>query len=99
MPYYPPVLPRTNGLSVVSFVLSLLWIGGFGSLLGVIFGIRGHKAVKRSAGWQTGGGLAIDLRSVELVDGVHEQDEARVERERSKQPDDPDDKPTTFPPD
>jgi hypothetical protein len=39
-------------------VLSILWLGGLGSVLAVIFGISGHRTVKRSNGWQTGSGLA-----------------------------------------
>ena len=29
---------RTNGLAIASFVLSLVWLGGLGSVLAVIFG-------------------------------------------------------------
>jgi uncharacterized protein DUF4190 len=46
----------TNGLAVTSFVLSLLWFGGLGSILAIIFGVIGRKQVKESG--QGGGGLA-----------------------------------------
>ena len=56
---YGPAAPKTNGLAIASFVLSLLWIAGLGSLLAVIFGISSRNSIKRSHGQQTGDGFAI----------------------------------------
>ncbi len=50
---------RTNGLAVASLVLGILWIGGLGSLLALIFGIIGLRTIDRSEGTETGRGLAI----------------------------------------
>jgi|SRR5271166_3378633 len=51
--------PRsTSGLAIVSFVLSLVWLAGLGSLLAVIFGIVAHSDINRSKGAKSGGGLA-----------------------------------------
>lgn len=59
----PPIQPvsvqqkqGTNGMAVASFVLSLLWIWGLGSLLAVIFGAIGRKQTNESG--QGGSGLA-----------------------------------------
>ena len=46
----------TNGLAVTSFVLRLLWFGGIGSILAIIFAVIGKKQIKVSG--QGGGGLA-----------------------------------------
>jgi hypothetical protein len=56
MPVGPP---KTNGTAVASLVLSLVWLGGLGSLLAIIFGISSRRAIKASQGQQTGGGLAV----------------------------------------
>jgi hypothetical protein len=61
-----PVMPTgvvyhqsTNGLAIASLVFSLLYLGGLGSLLGVIFGHVARGQVRRSQGAQSGGGLAL----------------------------------------
>ena len=46
----------TNGMAVASFVLSLLWMWGLGSLLAIIFGAIGRKQTSESG--QGGSGLA-----------------------------------------
>src|SRR5437763_1134677 len=56
-PVIPP-RPTTNGLAVASLVLSIVWLGGLGSLLAVIFGARARGQVNRSQGTQSGSGLA-----------------------------------------
>ena len=56
-PSYRPA-QRTSGLAIASFVLSLVWILGFGSLLAVILGLVARNNIKRSGGLQTGKGLA-----------------------------------------
>ncbi len=53
------VLQRTNGLSVASLVLGIVWVFGIGSILAVIFGFVGRKQIKDSGGRQTGEGLAL----------------------------------------
>jgi hypothetical protein len=60
-PYAPgsPPPAQTNALSVASLVLGIVWLGGLGSLLAVIFGHIGLGQVKRSHGTQTGRGLAL----------------------------------------
>ncbi len=47
----------TSGLAVASLVLGILWLGGFGSLLAVIFGAVGLKQTKD--GVKGGRGLAV----------------------------------------
>ena len=49
----------TNGLAVASLVLSLLWFCGAGSIAAVVLGFVGKRQVDRSAGAQSGAGLAI----------------------------------------
>lgn len=61
-PYYPatqygPAPGPTNGLTIASLVLSLLWLGGLGSLLGIIFGHVSHGQIKRRQ--QRGSGIAL----------------------------------------
>jgi len=61
---YVPV-QRTNGLAVASLVCSLVWLGGLGSILAIIFGFVARAQIKRSIGGVDGGegaqgnGLAI----------------------------------------
>jgi hypothetical protein len=56
-----PYSPRrkTHGLAIASFVLSLLWIFGLGSLLAVIFGIIALVAIGKAKGAMRGRGFAI----------------------------------------
>jgi hypothetical protein len=61
---YPPGTPytsrpKTNGLAIAGFVLSILWLFGLGSLLAVIFGIVALVAISRANGAQRGRGWAI----------------------------------------
>jgi branched-subunit amino acid permease len=46
-------------MAVTSLVLGILWIGGLGSLLALIFGIIGLRSIDQSEGAETGRGLAI----------------------------------------
>jgi hypothetical protein len=48
----------TSGLAIASLVLSILWIGGLGSILAVIFGIVALSQIRQSRGRQQGIGLA-----------------------------------------
>lgn len=54
----PPVVQTTNGLSVASLVLGIVWVFGLGSILAVIFGFIGRKQIRQSGGTQSGGGMA-----------------------------------------
>jgi Domain of unknown function (DUF4190) len=57
--WYAPAARKANTMAVASLVLSILWLGGLGSLLAVIFGISGRKQIERSQGQENGEGLAI----------------------------------------
>ena len=53
----PPMMdmpPRTSGLAIAGFVLSLVACG----LLGLIFSIMGKNEIQRSGGTVVGGGFA-----------------------------------------
>jgi hypothetical protein len=52
-----PAKQGTNGMAVASFVLSILWLGGIGAVLAVIFAAIGKKQIGRTG--QGGNGLAI----------------------------------------
>jgi hypothetical protein len=49
----------TSGKAIASLVLSLVWIGGLGSLLAVIFGFSARGDIRQSRGRLGGDGLAI----------------------------------------
>ena len=51
-----PVATGTNGMAIASFVLGLLWLGGLGSLLAVVFGVIGRRQTRETG--QSGKGLA-----------------------------------------
>jgi hypothetical protein len=55
---YVPV-QKTNGLAVASLVCSLVWLGGVGSLLAIVFGFIARSQIKRAEGNVQGNGLAI----------------------------------------
>jgi hypothetical protein len=58
--YYPPGgAGPTNGFAIASLVLSIIWIGGLGSLLAIIFGIVARRQIRSSAGRQGGEGIAV----------------------------------------
>lgn len=58
--YYPtgPTPWSTNGMAVASLVLAILWLGGIGSVLGVIFGHVARRQIKRRPQRGAGVGLA-----------------------------------------
>ena len=64
---YPPVGPlygyvpvqKTNGLAIASLVCSLVWLGGVGSILAIIFGFIARSQIKKSEGAVQGNGLAL----------------------------------------
>jgi len=51
--------PHTNGLSVASLVLGIVWLWGLGSLLALVFGYIAKRDIDRSNGTQSGRGMAI----------------------------------------
>lgn len=55
---YVPV-QKTNGMAIASLVCSLVWLGGVGSILAVIFGFIARSQIKKSEGTVQGNGLAI----------------------------------------
>jgi hypothetical protein len=49
---------QPNGLAIASLLLAVLWFAGLGAILALVFGYRARMQIKRSAGKQTGSGLA-----------------------------------------
>jgi uncharacterized membrane protein len=47
-----------SGPAIASMVLGLLWIGGLGSILALVFGYVSKRAIQQSHGGQIGRGLA-----------------------------------------
>jgi hypothetical protein len=60
-PYAPGVVQTTttNGLAIASMVLGIVWIWWIGSILALVFGYVAKGQIDRSAGRQTGRGMAI----------------------------------------
>lgn len=67
-PFSPPravnatpddVQHRTNGMAIASFVLGLLWVGGVGAILAIVFGEIARHQIKNSGHAQSGAGLAM----------------------------------------
>ena len=58
---------RTNGYAIAGFVLSLLWVLGIGSTLGVIFSVKARHDIRRSSGLQGGEGLAVAGLIISIV--------------------------------
>jgi hypothetical protein len=50
---------KTNGFAIAALVLGIIWIYGIGSILALIFGYKAKGEIDRSAGMQTGRGMAI----------------------------------------
>jgi hypothetical protein len=50
---------RTNALAVASLVLSVFWMGGIGSVAGIILGHTALRQINASGGTQSGRSLAI----------------------------------------
>ncbi len=59
--------PRVSALAVTSFILSLLWLCGVGSLLAVIFGAVALHQIRLGRGRIRGTGLAISGLSIGIV--------------------------------
>lgn len=62
-PYQPPPRPGANGYAIASFVLSLLWLGGIGSVLAIVFG---HIARDRRHDWRGDGHRRMALAGLIL---------------------------------
>jgi hypothetical protein len=59
-PYGAPVVQAsTNGLAIASLVLGILWLYWIGSILALVFGYVATGQIDRSAGRQTGRGMAV----------------------------------------
>ena len=50
---------KTNGMAIASLALSLVWVYGITSILGVIFGHVARRQIKRGGDEQGGTGLAL----------------------------------------
>jgi hypothetical protein len=50
--------PEVCGKALVSFVMSITWTWGIGSVLALIFGFLAREEINRSQGALAGGGLA-----------------------------------------
>lgn len=55
----PAASDGTEGLAVVSLILSVLWIFGLGSIAGIVTGVVARRRIRRSHGTKTGNGLAV----------------------------------------
>jgi Domain of unknown function (DUF4190) len=55
----PARVPKTNGMAVASLTLGILWLGGLGAALALLFGYMGKGEIDRSDGSESGRGLAI----------------------------------------
>lgn len=55
----PGPVGGTEGLAVISIILSLLWLFGIGSIAGIVTGFVARRRIKRSGGSRTGSGLAL----------------------------------------
>lgn len=58
-PRESPPAPVTSGLAIASLILAILWVGGIGSLLAVIFGAVALSRIGRSGGYVRGRGIAV----------------------------------------
>jgi hypothetical protein len=58
-PAYAPAVQTTNGFSIASLVLGIVWVFGIGAILAVIFGFVARKQIRESGGRQGGNGMAI----------------------------------------
>jgi Domain of unknown function (DUF4190) len=54
----PPASRRTNTLAIASLVLGVVWCGGIGSVLAVIFSVQARRSIRDSDGTESGEGLA-----------------------------------------
>ena len=50
---------ETNGYAIASMFLSIVWIFGIGSILGMVFGYRALREIRESHGRQGGRAFAL----------------------------------------
>ena len=53
------VAPQTNGLAIASLVLGIVWMGGVGAILALVFGYISKNQIDASQGRQGGRGMAV----------------------------------------
>ena len=77
--------PSVSGLAITSLVLGILWIGGLGSILAIIFGSVSLYQIRISKGRLAGAGLAIAglvlgivLLAIQIAFAVVQQQNAPV---------------------
>lgn len=51
--------PRTSPMAIASLVLALLWLGGIGSILAIVFGSQAHRDIAAGRGQLTGSVMAM----------------------------------------
>lgn len=54
--YAPPATQRTNKMAIWSLILSIVWLGGLGSLAGIVLGISARRRIAGTG--ERGAGLA-----------------------------------------
>jgi hypothetical protein len=54
----PPTVGAANSDAIASLVLGILWLGGIGSVIAIVLGIRARREIDRSYGRQSGRGQA-----------------------------------------
>ncbi len=60
-------LPRTNRKAVASLVLALAWVGGLGSLVAIVLGLRARREMRLSPDSEIGSGVATAGIAVGVV--------------------------------
>lgn len=55
--YAPPATQRTSRMAIWSLVLSILWLGGLGSVAGIMMGFSARRRIADTG--ERGAGLAI----------------------------------------
>ena len=58
-PQFVRPVRRTNGLAIASLLLSLFWMGGLGSVAGIILGHVALRQINASNGTQSGRAIAV----------------------------------------
>jgi hypothetical protein len=61
------VLPVTSGVAIAALAMAILWIGGVGSLVGVVLGVVALSQIRSSSGTTRGRGLATAAVVVGVV--------------------------------
>lgn len=61
----PPATQRMNKMAIWSLVLSVLWLGGLGSLAGILMGFSARRRIASTG--ERGAGLAVAGIAVGLI--------------------------------